>query len=160
MFSERNTYMIIKRLQTNDAETAYQVLTRVKFVEDGTEHLTDTLTTEYLRDFLKNDRHYLLAALEGNSPIGFILAYRMRRVDREQDMMFFYEINVVEECRKKGAGIALINKLKEICRDENIMKMFVLTNRSNTAAYNLYKKTGGIPDAAGDEVTFVYQDFS
>jgi len=152
--------MIIKRLQTNDAETAYQVLTRVKFVEDGTEHLTDTLTTEYLRDFLKNDRHSLLAALEGNSPIGFILAYRMQRADQDQDMMFFYEINVAAQHRKKGTGTALIKTLKEICKHENILKMFVLTNRSNTAACNLYRKTGGVADITGDEVTFVYRDFS
>lgn len=151
--------MIIKRLSSSDAEIAYQVLTRIKFVEDGTEHLADTLTTEYLRNFLKNDKHYLLAALEGNSPIGFILAYRMLRVDREQDMMLFYEVNVAAQHRKKGTAVALINKLKEICKHENIMKMFVLTNRSNTAACTLYEKTGGVADIAGDEVTFVYRDF-
>ncbi|UCC12602.1 MAG: GNAT family N-acetyltransferase [candidate division WOR-3 bacterium] len=152
--------MIIRRLHGNDAEIAFQALTKIKFVEDGTEHLGKSLTIEYLQDFLKNNRHYLLAALDGNTPIGFILAYRLQRVDRNQDMMFFYEINIAKKYRKKGAGIALIKKLKEICRDENIMKMFVLTNRSNNAAYNLYKKTGGIADAAGDEVIFVYQDFT
>ncbi len=151
--------MIIQRLYSHDAEIAYQVLTQIKFVEDGTEHLGKRLTIEYLQDFLKNNRHYLLAALDDNTPIGFILAYRLQRVDRDQNMMFFYEINVAEKYRKKGVGIALINKLKEMCKQENIFKMFVLTNRSNTAAYNLYKKTGGIPDTAGDEVTFVYHNF-
>jgi ribosomal protein S18 acetylase RimI-like enzyme len=151
--------MITRRLYSSDAEIAYKVLTKIKFVEDGTEHLTKKLTADYLRDFLKNDRHYLLAALEDNMPIGFVLAYRLQRADRDQDMMFFYEINVAEKYRKKGAGIMLIEKLKEICKQENIMKMFVLTNRSNTAAYNLYKKTGGIPELNNDEVTFVYRDF-
>ena len=152
--------MIIKKLQSSDAEIAVQALIKIKFVEDGTEYLAKTLTDDYLRDFLKNDRHYLLVALEGNTPVGFILAYRLQRVDRDRDMMFFYEINVAKEYRKKGAGIALIKKLKEICRDENIMKMFVLTNRSNTAACCLYKKTGGIAHEDGDDVTFVYQDFN
>ncbi len=151
--------MIIRRLHGTDAEIALRVLTKIKFVEDGTEQLAETLTTEYLKDFLKNDRHYLLAALDGNTPVGFILAYRLQRIDREQDMMFFYEINVAEEYRKMGVGSALINKLKEICKHENILKMFVLTNRSNTAACNLYKNTGGIPEINNDEVTFVYRDF-
>ena len=152
--------MFIKRLSSSDAETAYQVLTQIKFVEDGTKHLADALTMEYLITFLKNERHYLLAAIEGKTPIGFLLAYRLARVDRNQDMMFFYEITVAEKRRKKGVGTALINKLKEICKQEDILKMFVLTNRSNTTAYNLYKETGGKADLSGDDVTFVYQDFT
>lgn len=151
--------MIIKRLHINDAKTAYQVLTQVKFVEDGTEHLAHTLTVDYVRNFLKDDRHYLLSALDNGEAIGFILAYRLQRVDRDQDMMFFYEVNVAQQHRKTGIGTALINRLKEICKDENILKMFVLTNTSNIAAYNLYKKTGGVAEIAGDEVTFVYRDF-
>ena len=151
--------MIVRRLHGTDAKIAYQILTDIKFVEDGSERLAHTLTADYVRVFLKNDRHYLLAAIQGNIPLGFILAYRLQRVDRDQDMMFFYEINVANQHRKKGIGTALINKLKEICRQENILKMFVLTKRSNTAAYNLYKKTGGMADAAGDEVTFVYHNY-
>jgi len=151
--------MIIKRLDSSDAEIASRVLTRVKFVEDGTEYLKETLTADHLRNFLKDDRHYLLAALAEGLPIGFILAYRLQRVDREQDMMFFYEINVDARHRKKGIGTALISKLKELCKQENILKMFVLTNRTNTAAYNLYAKTGAVAETADDEVTFVYRDF-
>ena len=151
--------MIIRRLSSTDAETAYQILTQIKFIEDGTKHLADTLAMDYLITFLKNERHYLLAAIEGNAPLGFILAYRMQRVDREQDMMFFYEINVAQRHRKKGIGTALINGLKDICKQENILKMFVLTDRSNAAAYHLYEKTGGIADEDGDEITFVYHDF-
>jgi aminoglycoside 3-N-acetyltransferase I len=152
--------MIIQRLTDRDAEIAYQVLTQVKFVEDGTEHLTDKLTIDYLRGFLKDDRHYMLVALDNGLPIGFILAYRLQRVDREQDMLFFYEIIVAKQYRKKGTGTALINRLKEICKNEKILKMFVLTNKSNTAAHNLYKKTGGVAELTGDEVTFVYRDFT
>jgi GNAT superfamily N-acetyltransferase len=151
--------MIIRRLLASDAEIAHQIMTKIKFVEDGTEHLTKTLTADYLRDFLNYEGHYLLAALDGNTPIGFILAYRLQRVDRSQNMMFLYEINVAKEFRKKGVGIALINKVKEMCKQESILKMFVLTNRSNTAAYNLYKNTGGIAHEDGDEVTFVYHNF-
>ena len=43
--------MIIRRLLASDAEIAHQILTKIKFVEDGTEHLTKTLTADYLRDF-------------------------------------------------------------------------------------------------------------
>ncbi len=95
-------------------------------------------------------------ALVNEKPAGFALAYRLMRVDREKDMMFFYEIVVDKKHRNKGAGRALIQYLKEICRDEKVMKMWVSINRSNTAAMELYRSTGGVERSDGDEVSFTY----
>lgn len=146
--------MIVKRLYAEDAEFAKTIIQKLK-VETPAE-LRVNLSTDYLREFLSCERNYVLAALIDEQPVGFILAYRLMRVDRDQDMMLFYEIVVDEKCRNQGVGTLLINELKRICRDEKILKMWVLTNRSNPAAMALYRQTGGIEDTNGDGVTFTY----
>jgi ribosomal protein S18 acetylase RimI-like enzyme len=114
------------------------------------------LDEEYLGKFLSCGRNYFLVALAGGQPEGFALGYRLMRVDRAQDMMLLYEIVVDEKNRNQGVGTLLINELKKICRGHKIMKMWVLTNKSNLAATLLYRKTGGAEDKSGDEVTFTY----
>lgn len=112
--------------------------------------------TEYLSEFLSNERNYLLVALIDDQPVGFVLGYRLMRADRAQDMMLLYEIEVVESSRNQGVGTLLVNELKKICREHRIMKMWVLTNKSNLGATVLYRRTGAVEDESGDEVTFTY----
>ena len=59
-------------------------------------------------------------------------------------MMFFYEVGVAEAYRRRGIGKRMIAELKEICRTEDVMKMWVPTSRSNVAATRLYASTGGM----------------
>ena len=75
---------------------------------------------------------------------------------RNQQMMFFYEIGVVESHRRRGVGKQLIGELKAICRQADVMKMWVPTGRSNVAATRLYASTGAVPLNDGDEVTYAY----
>ena len=44
-----------------------------------------------------------------------------------------------------GTGKQAIARLKAICRDANVMKMWVPTARSNIAATRLYATTGALP---------------
>jgi hypothetical protein len=50
----------------------------------------------------------------------------------------------------------MIKLLKSFCRKQNVMKIWVHTNKSNLAAVGLYLSTGAIADASGDEITFKY----
>ena len=146
--------MIVKRMSVGDEAIAKLAIQKLK--NEAPMHLRVRLDTEYLREFLSCERNYFLVTLIGEQPVGFILAYRLMRVDRDQDMMLFYEIVVDVKNRNHGVGKLLIKELKNICREEKIMKMWVLTNRSNLAAVGLYKETGGIEDESGDEVSFTY----
>lgn len=146
--------MKAKRLRVGDEVTAKIAIQKLK--DETPSDVRKKLDTEYLREFLSNERNYLLIALSEGQPVGLILAYRLMRVDRDQDMMLFYEIVVDEKNREKGVGALLISELKKICKEERIMKMWVLANRSNIAATELYKKTGGIESAGAGEVSFTY----
>lgn len=110
----------------------------------------------YLRTFLSRLDNVLIAATDDGIPVGFIVAYLLDRVDRVQQMMFFYEIGVAESYRRRGVGTQMIAALKAICRTTDVMKMWVPTGRSNVAATRLYASTGGVPLPGGDEVTYEY----
>ena len=139
--------MIVKCLKPGDEIIAKNAIISLKsyLYSDA----KNKLTTDYLKIFLQESRNYFIVALIENEPVGFILAYRLMRIDREQDMMFFYEIEVNVNHRRKGIGRELIKYLKNICKNENIMKMWVETNKSNIAAMNLYKSTAH-PVLVGD----------
>ncbi len=152
--TSRQYKMIIRRLNAGD-EVLVQLAVR-KLKKETSEEVREILTTEYLNKFLSCAGNYFIAALADGQPVGFALGYRLMRVDQAQDMMLFYEIVVDDEHKKKGVGKCLIDELKKICREKKIMKMWVLTNKSNRAAMGLYRKTGGIEDESGDEVSFTY----
>jgi aminoglycoside 3-N-acetyltransferase I len=98
----------------------------------------------------------LIVATDDDLPVGYIVGYLLDRVDRDQQMMFFYEIGVATSHRRRGIGTAMIAELKAVCRRSDVMKMWVPTGRSNIAATRLYTRTGAAPVPGTDEVTYAY----
>ncbi|QHQ63388.1 GNAT family N-acetyltransferase [Anaerocolumna sedimenticola] len=115
-------------------------------------------TSTAMTTFLENPFNHLLIAVDASKTVGYLIAYELQRPDREQSMMFLYDITVIDEYRKRGIGTALVEKLKSLCTTKPMMKMFVPTNRSNISAVGLYQKTGAIPSNDIDEV-FLTWDF-
>jgi len=152
-----NTNMEVKRLQSSDEALAYDAIATLKITDPGLRH---NLTPDSLRHFLYQPNNYLIIATESDVPIGYLVAYQLDRVDREQTMMLLYEISVAESHQRRGAGTEMIQLLKRYCRQESVMKMWVHTNQSNLAAVRLYESTGGEADASGDEITYLYTEAS
>ena len=145
--------METRRLGSGDEALARDAIATLK-IADG--RLRRDLTADYLRRFLSRPENYLIVATDGDQPIGYLVAYLLDRVDRDQPMMFFYEISVAASHQRLGAGRAMIELLKGFCRQQRVMKMWVHTNKSNAAAVGLYQSTEGEADASGDEITFLY----
>ena len=113
-------------------------------------------TSTAMQLFLANPLNYLLIAVNDEKAIGYLFAYELQRPDRDQSMMFLYDITVIDEYRKKGVGTALVDRLKALCTNRHIMKMFVPTSRSNIPAVNLYQKTGAIISTDTDAVSLTW----
>ncbi|HVF89871.1 MAG TPA: GNAT family N-acetyltransferase [Blastocatellia bacterium] len=145
--------MEVRRLENPDAALARDAIATLKMADSS---LRSNLNADYLRHFLSRPENYLIVATDGDRPVGYLVAYLLDRVDRDQAMMFFYEISVAESHHRRGAGTAMIDLLKSFCRQQNVMKMWVHTNRSNKAAMRLYESMGGEADASGDEITFLF----
>lgn len=146
--------MKLIRCSTNDMSYALEAIRVVKHEEDNNK--LELLTDECMTNFLSNPDNYLIIAIGDNIVAGFVVAYELQRVDRNQKLMFLYEIGVLKTHRKKGIGTVLINFLKGICEDNNIMKMWVPTERSNIPAVSLYTKTGGEVSTKANEVSFTW----
>ena len=141
----------VRRLEHQDSHLGATAI-RILKAPDG----YPVPSAAYLSQFLSRSENVLIVAFDGDMPVGYLIAYLLDRVDRDQQMMFFYEIGVAEIHRRQGIGKRMIAELKAICRTKNVMKMWVPTGRSNLAATRLYASTGAVPLAAGDDVTYAY----
>jgi ribosomal protein S18 acetylase RimI-like enzyme len=142
----------VKRLKPKDAELAQRTINALK---PSRERDHKNVTADYMQNFLEEHKNILILALEDHSPVGFALAYLLDRVDRNQAMILFYEITVSDNHRGQGLGKRMVNELKRIGHDLNVTKIWVLTNKSNTAAVSLYESTGA-RQAGDDDILFVY----
>ena len=144
--------MQVRRLTIGDETYACQVINQVKLRGDGVEGVT--VTPEYMCSFLADQRHYLIAALIDQLPVGFALGYQFPRVDGGRPMVFFYEIGVDAQYRRRGIGRALVEELKRQAQASGCCKMFVPTSAFNSAAMALYKAAGGVGGARPDAAAF------
>jgi len=131
--------MVTRRLTEQDAEIGVHAIRLLKSV-DG----YPIPSALYLSNFLSRPNNVFIVAVDGASPVGYLVAYLLDRIDRDQRMALLYDIGVAEHLRKRGVGTWLVTELKRICSDEGAM-MWVHTSRSNVAATRLFETTGGVP---------------
>src|SRR5918992_537066 len=121
--------MDVRRLGAHDSDLGARAIRLLK-APDG----YPVPCAEYLAAFLSRPDNVLIVASEGGEPVGYLVAYLLDRLDRNQQMMFFYEIQVAESHRRCGIGKQMITELKALCRAQDVMKMWVPTGRANIAA--------------------------
>ena len=136
----------IKRLGPNDTARAESAIRAFK---------AESRSPDSLKAFLRSPANYLLVADKGGEAVGFLIAYRLERSDREAAQMFVYEVGVVGAWRRRGLASALIGEIVALARSEGMFEVFVLTSQGNQAACRLYARTGGrVEDDSA--VLFVY----
>ncbi len=109
----------------------------------------------YLLEMLSKDDFHVIVALNDGKLLGGLTGYELPMYKRPVREMFLYEIAVKPEFREKGIAKALIERLKQICKEKGIEEMYVGTSTPNTAAMALYAATGG--EQEPDIAWFVYQ---
>ena len=113
---------------------------------------------ESISQMLENDMNYIIACIDNEKIIGFVLAYELQRYDGKNNMMYIHEVEILEAYRGKGIGKQLMGMVKEICQSKKMSKAFVITNKSNTGAVRLYESTGGM-GLDDDSIVYWYNDF-
>jgi ribosomal protein S18 acetylase RimI-like enzyme len=101
------------------------------------------LTEDEARAFLADDDTIMLVAFDDEEPVGFVLAYVLRRRHGDARQLFVYEVGVAESHRRRGIGAALLRGLEALAVGNGIERGFVLTVRENIAAMSLYRSAGG-----------------
>ena len=88
----------------------------------------------------------------------FALGYLLDRIDRSRPMLFFYEIVVTSDYRRRGMGRRLVEAMKTIAHEKQVTtKMWVQTDPANTAARALYQRTGSI-ECASVDLLYIWTD--
>lgn len=141
---------MLKRLNEADIELVAKMVLEFKETD---------INIEKTLDYLENRDNYLIGFIEDEKVVGFISAYSIQRYDGKGNMMYIHEVDIHENYRLKGIGSALINELKLVCKKESYMKMFVITNKSNTGAVSLYKSTDG-KSYHNDDIVYTFNSDS
>src|SRR5262245_24024944 len=116
----------------------------VRRLGPGDQPIVEALATREPRTALLDDpAAILLVALEGGSPVGFVLAYELKRRHGHAVTLCIYEIEVDEACRRRGVGSRLLSELEALARERGVAEAFVLTDADNVPAMRLYEAAGG-----------------
>jgi len=107
---------------------------------------------------LADPRTLLLVALDGESPVGFVLAHELPRRHGDRAKLFVYEVDVAETHRRRGIAKALLARLAELARERGIRAGFVLTDEDNVAANALYRTAGATSARMIVQWDFPYAD--
>lgn len=108
----------------------------------------------YIEGILSRKDFHVLAAVEDQKLLGGLTAYELMRYKSERTDIFLYDIAVKPEHRQHGIGRMLLEELKKLCKDKGIQHTFVITQRFNIAALELFKDLGGQPDM--DSIMFTF----
>jgi len=118
----------------------------IRLLRPGDEPIVERLATRQPRTALLQDpRTIFLVAFDGETPIGFVLAYELPRRHGVEVTLCVYEIEVDAGHRRRGIGARLLRELEGIARQRGVAEGFVLTDEENTPAMRLYESVGGKP---------------
>lgn len=99
---------------------------------------------QQLNRFLSYEKNYIYIALDNEKVVGFAFGYILDTFYSEP-MFYLHSIDVADSYKRKGIGKSIMNKMMEDCKVQGIKECFLITNKSNIPAVNLYRSIGGKP---------------
>ncbi len=133
----------IRRLLARDQEMFRHLLAVFgQAFEENDTYMSAQPGAAYLEALLGDDQFIALAALEGDTVIGGLAAYVLKKFERERSEIYIYDLAVVEAHRRMGVATALIEFLKPIASDCGAHVIFIQADASDGAAVALYSKFG------------------
>jgi aminoglycoside 6'-N-acetyltransferase I len=105
-------------------------------------------------EFLADRRHHLVVARDEARIVGFASAVHYVHPDKPPEL-WINEVGVTPSHQRQGLARRLLHALFDVGRALGCRQAWVLTERSNTAAINLYLAAGGA-EADDETVMFVF----
>ncbi|SHI15052.1 GNAT family N-acetyltransferase [Ferrimonas marina] len=134
---------IVKVWRLSAGEEAIALAAVEKLIPEG-EREGCVPTIGHLQELLASQTNIVIVATANAVPIGFLSAYVMPRLDRDEKMAYFYEIEVCPQFRRQGIATAMVNELKHCLRSQGVSSLWVGTESNNTPALSLYQSTGAV----------------
>jgi len=99
---------------------------------------SDDVVTAFLRD----DNILMFVALEDERVVGSVYGYRLRNPHTVKPQYYLYEVDVREDMRRCGIGLALVDAFTEATRSAGACEVWVGTEAVNAPALSLYERAG------------------
>jgi ribosomal protein S18 acetylase RimI-like enzyme len=115
----------------------------------------DAIDARAAREFLGDPRHRLAVALDAGVVVGFVSAVLYVHPDKPSPELWINEVGVASSHQRRGIARRLLAATLEDARGAGCSEAWVLTDRTNQAAMQLYEATGGDPSA--DHVMFTFR---
>ena len=126
-----------------------------KDVEAIKTHFYEGMESTYFEEFITDKSVISYVVEHHDEVIGFIYGYILKRIN-SKPMLYIHNVDVIEKYQGRGVGTMMMKKMLELKEENKVIKVFLITNKSNTKAMKLYTKVGGnIP--YNDDVVFEYK---
>ena len=106
----------------------------------------DPIVISSAREFLTDARHRLVVALEDKLVVGFVSAVIYLHPDKPVPELWINEIGVTPSHQRQGIGKMLLRHLLANARQSGCIEAWVLTERDNIPAAEMYKSVGGVEE--------------
>lgn len=111
------------------------------FEEERT-YLSAQPSDDYLASLLGGDSFLAIAAMEGDTVIGGLAAYELRKFEQPRSEIYIYDLAVASSHRRRGVATALINRLKTVAASRGAYVIYVQADLVDAPAIALYTKLG------------------
>ena len=106
--------MNVRRLSGDDAALWCSAVAAVLDPEDRSASAADVAAV------LADSRCYLFVATYDDAPVGLLTAYRFPDVTSVGEIVYLYDIEVLETHRRRGLGARLVKALIECCERDQV----------------------------------------
>ena len=131
--------MQIRRLDRSDGQLLKDAVSAL--LSHG--HPADTSAEEdHLVRALADPTCYFLLGVDGEQMLGYLSAFQFPNVQRNDFLVYLYDIVVHPEHRRCGIGRRLVEALKQCCKVDNVATIWVGTSLQNRAARRMFEATG------------------
>jgi len=101
-----------------------------------------TLATRFIKERMENSESDIFLAIDGNSACGFVQLYPSFCSVQAVKIYILYDLYVETVYRNSGLGESLMNRATQWAKENNAVRLDLLTANTNKIGQHLYEKIG------------------
>ena len=140
---------VYKRLTVDDLSIAKKLVSIFRNQNPEDEKVLRALADPYI---------YIYVALLDDDVCGYVKAYRLKRIDCENDFFIVYHCFVQEKYQRNHIASHLMRMILDEAHAVNAYYTFLITQSDNQAAMKLYENLGGYNHPLNKEVYYWYPE--